>query len=754
MSTPANDPTRDLENGTDTPSRQQRSSVPSLLFLSFILFMLMNGHGDELANTRDLYVNGLQSLNWQLGNFSAWLNGTESNFTLPVEDPNTTPLVAAFLPFGLELDPKQGSYYSNLTGFWHGDLQLHNLTSLNATEKTSPWRHLAEQWMLTTNLSEIPERLGSWNWTRSNKVTLNVGDKLVPYKQSEEGETKSIAIIHGKVDLAEPKSDDDLRLDFEGVHVLSTGTVYALAVSTGHGIDLRNLPALVPETYRNDSARAVEAEIRIRASKLKEKIDAGSFEQDTSSNEDESPKTKCLFRFFGQLDVTTVPKELMDELENEIDEPTGITTVRAPELSLGGVLLSQDCGILYEIKHTVGVQTQKLYRKITTYAGLSTLVNFLLLVLFRRQAARSSSAAGLSRVSRYTFLIQSLLDAISFVGHVTVAILADGRPSMSVLAPAGLACLLFIYEAQFAVLIGQIQAPEDAPTPRPAAPAPTTAPPPQPQPQVDGSTPTSSGPADQPAPTGVPPVVPTPPPALPERPSFFRFLLHHIRTDPAARLWMMISLCLIVVFRIVIMLSLPLFFIGSLYSCMWLMQIYRSTRRARSSGLSAEYLIGSTLGRLFFVCYFLGCPKNIFDVEPRGWIWFVALIMLLQVFVVFLQEHVDPCFFLPTRVSRVQTYNYHPIIPLPDPEAPEQTLGDCAICMEAILVDPSLRRRSKSSDAKERPAIGLPFLRKVTTARKTYSLAPCHHLFHTECLERWLTYKNICPQCRRPLPPL
>ena len=63
----------------------------------------------------------------------------------------------------------------------------------------------------------------------------------------------------------------------------------------------------------------------------------------------------------------------------------------------------------------------------------------------------------------------------------------------------------------------------------------------------------------------------------------------------------LMSLCLIVVFRIVIMLSLPLFFIGSLYTCVWLMQIYRSARRARSSGLSAEYLIGSTLGRLFFV---------------------------------------------------------------------------------------------------------------------------------------------------------
>ena len=141
----------------------------------------------------------------------------------------------------------------------------------------------------------------------------------------------------------------------------------------------------------------------------------------------------------------------MDELESELEEPTGISTVRAPELSLEGVLLSQDCGIMYEINHGIGVQyvvclnwhrslcltellrTKRLYGKISTCAlrfarsptsadrvspdsGISTLVNFFLLALFRRQAAESSSAAGLSRVSRYTFLIQSLIDAISFVG--------------------------------------------------------------------------------------------------------------------------------------------------------------------------------------------------------------------------------------------------------------------------------------------------------------------------------------------------
>ena len=51
-----------------------------------------------------------------------------------------------------------------------------------------------------------------------------------------------------------------------------------------------------------------------------------------------------------------------------------------------------------------------------TDSGIAALVNLVLLALFRRQAATSSSAAGLSRVSRYAFLVQSLIDAISFVG--------------------------------------------------------------------------------------------------------------------------------------------------------------------------------------------------------------------------------------------------------------------------------------------------------------------------------------------------
>ena len=85
MSTPqpATDPQRDEEAGL--PARQRpRSSISSFLFLSFLLFMLTNNNGDD-GPLRNQYADALASLEWQLGNYSAWLNGTDPaglNFTM------------------------------------------------------------------------------------------------------------------------------------------------------------------------------------------------------------------------------------------------------------------------------------------------------------------------------------------------------------------------------------------------------------------------------------------------------------------------------------------------------------------------------------------------------------------------------------------------------------------------------------------------------------------------------------------------
>lgn len=79
---------RDEEAGDAQNARQgprQRASVPSFLFISFILFMLTSHNGDEFL-ARHQHQEALEGLTWQHGNYTAWRNGTESNFTLVSPD--------------------------------------------------------------------------------------------------------------------------------------------------------------------------------------------------------------------------------------------------------------------------------------------------------------------------------------------------------------------------------------------------------------------------------------------------------------------------------------------------------------------------------------------------------------------------------------------------------------------------------------------------------------------------------------------
>lgn len=232
----------------------------------------------------------------------------------------------------------------------------------------------------------------------------------------------------------------------------------------GH-IDIRLLPALVPQAYRNETARAIEPQLTARITRLRNLIDAGIIDQETQSGDD-TPKSTCPFTFQAQLSPAPIPQSLMQDLEEETQRPTGRWTVHpSPKMQLKGVLVSKECGVLYEIVDSDGLTSHSFFRKVTTCthpsltssfassslflidAGLATISYLTLLVLLSRQMNSSRTPAGISRVSRWSFLTQSIVDAVSFAGHITFAILADGRPSLSLVAPAFLACVLFVYEA-------------------------------------------------------------------------------------------------------------------------------------------------------------------------------------------------------------------------------------------------------------------------------------------------------------------
>ncbi|KAG5654198.1 hypothetical protein H0H81_006231 [Sphagnurus paluster] len=348
------DPARDEEAGLPGDRvASQRSSIPSFLFISFMLFMLTNHNGDEFL-ARHQYQDALRSLTYQRSNYTAWMNGTSSEFSVPDQDPALRPILDIFNIQGSVLDPYKASYYSNITGFIHGSSNFHNITSTALLDNiTVPWSSATQTYMTGINETEIGDRLGAWNWTASEKVALSVVEKL-PRHMNGSTLSDTIALVHGRIELTDTNTNEDFRLEFEGVHFIKNGSIYGIAEPTSHHIDIRLLPSLVPVSAKNETAQLIEPELSARITKLKNLIDAGIIDQDSSN--DEPPKSACPFSFFAQIEAFDVPERLMQELEEEIQKPTGISTIDPPKLAITGLLLSKECGIMFDINKTEGLR--------------------------------------------------------------------------------------------------------------------------------------------------------------------------------------------------------------------------------------------------------------------------------------------------------------------------------------------------------------------------------------------------------------
>ena len=97
-------------------------------------------------------------------------------------------------------------------------------------------------------------------------------------------------------------------------------------------------------------------------------------------------------------------------------------------------------------------------------AGAAFLIYLILMALFLKQSKQASSRRALSRISYWSFLLQSISDAFIFTSvrkrafyrhpsnifyrqHASFGIIEENRASLSLLAPGFLACILLINEA-------------------------------------------------------------------------------------------------------------------------------------------------------------------------------------------------------------------------------------------------------------------------------------------------------------------
>lgn len=110
-------------------------------------------------------------------------------------DAALSPLLETFNVQGKQLDPVQQSYYTNVTGFIHGKTKLTNITLPSlAMNQTLAWRSHAERFMQDVNTTYLVERLGSWDWESTKRMSLSLREK--PPLGTEQLPDSQVSLVH------------------------------------------------------------------------------------------------------------------------------------------------------------------------------------------------------------------------------------------------------------------------------------------------------------------------------------------------------------------------------------------------------------------------------------------------------------------------------------------------------------------------------------------------------------------------------
>ncbi|KDN52815.1 hypothetical protein K437DRAFT_253748 [Tilletiaria anomala UBC 951] len=608
------------------------------------------------------------------------------------------------------------------------------------------------------------------------------------------------------------KASEGVIFDLDGLHFVKQGLLYAhaLPVESPVTTDPRETLAMIPlpktpsppaswasaMTTRNftDFDRETSAWLLLNETyNALESILTRRIEHNNKSIQAERmidmesriAHHNCSFHFYGHLKpagpVSLRPQ--LQELEQEMRNPSGISTIKQPPSELHGLLFSPDCFLALTFAPARGDLDISRAEKSIRYSICFFLVLIVQSLLTTRQMDRSMTPSAISKISSISWSMQCLIEVGIFGFHIVFPILENNRSSKSMMACAFLAATLFIaLQYQHTLTMWHIQTPAFRRPPAESAAGSTT--------MANTAT----------TPEGTTEATPIPP--------FWRrataLLVPRVRRHSTALTWIASITAFLVMQQVPGNVSLLL-----LYS-FWVPQIWRNIKRGARKAVERRYIIGISLCRLFLPAYYLGCPANWLRYTDLNYpLLFVTTFWLcLQASILIGQSFFGTHFFVPRNLRpKDLSWDWHPplstLAKREDPETGAMTVGDCSVCLSPIesatshvneedgdaeeAAEPELQgllsgndKAEESGSSTRRARSGLqrrsastlpgrwfaplailaqPLIRGLPrtmqlSARHNVMVTPCHHIFHTSCLEQWLQVKTECPQCRAPLPPV
>jgi hypothetical protein len=506
------------------------------------------------------------------------------------------------------------------------------------------------------------------------------------------------------------------------------------------------------------------------------------------------------------LYLQTVPRNgvNMEWLEHEMRYPTGAPIPAELSTRMEMIAFSPDCGFVIgskgppafppsEAYHLVGSKTEQFNDR-ARHGIIAFAMSLAFQLYFLIQQMKETATPSMrSRVSFYTIATMALGDGFTFLILIFMYLFL-GTSQLALYSIAFIALFSVLTHLRFLMDIWGVQAAERARQNRQQAAAASTSTPPP------AATPTPAPPEPEsdtlPLPvTAARPRPPTPIIIAPDQDDPDEDVTPATNattttnTNSRAELGSLYSrfcLLLIILFFITIQFAtarnmyraIYFNFVSFLYLSFWVPQIYRNVMRNCRKALRWDYVIGTSVVRTIPIAYFYLKEDNVLfaSTDWRGF-GVLAAWMWVQILALGSHELLGPRFFVRDGWAP-PAYDYHPILredeegatmPLNittsdddspstlDAESSESTASkqageskgkgkkifDCSICAQEIEV-PVITAGAEDTGS----GTGMILQRRM------YMVTPCRHIFHTGCLEGWMRYRLMCPNCREVLPPL
>lgn len=191
------------------------------------------------------------------------------------------------------------------------------------------------------------------------------------------------------------------------------------------------------------------------------------------------------------------------------------------------------------------------------------------------------------------------------------------------------------------------------------------------------------------------------------------------------------------------------------HSC-WIFQIGHNVAYRTRNAYSWRYLIGTTLCRSWVPAYLYMWPSQRLIALPFRSSMILAFFIMdaILVSILIAQDKWGPRFFIPAWLGPA-IYNYRRDIPVAlfaqSAHAPAQSPTGLPHAPNAQQIPQRL-----SFDAANQQRVTGPTcticMSEVNPFAHEHMIAPCNHVFHEECLLRWMEQKMECPVCRGRLP--